>query len=641
MKHLHYTFFLIFVLVSLPTNMLSQTYREKYSSVLQHYLQNENDSLKYKAALFLIDNMDGHKSPEGNQIEVFKVKIGEINSQNGIRELNEAWNLSGKEGGTMMVPDSAVVTPRLLVSNIDASFDSWESAPWKSEIDFSTFCNYILPYRCSNEHIGGNWRKAMKDKYGYVINGETYMLKAFAKIKKAVYDDVVLSNAYCPYEMDVITTHRIGKAECGQRAIVLADVLRALGIPSAIDFTPVWADYSSKSHGWVSVIDKEGVTYTVFENDTIAKTLNPIDASVFIPKYIVNEEDNCPYDIKQSKTAVKVYREEFAITNPLIESREGFLNSPFLHDVSDKYGLTSQLSINVNTDKKVFLCTYVSASDWMPIAHTKPVCGKAIFENVGRNSVCTAFTEENGKRMYISSPFIVGDNGIEKIFTGNKEKMTEININRKYPLCQYIADVWGYMRDGVFLGSNDSCFVKNDTLATIQTMPYGITNIKSVSNKKYRFLRYKAPQNNRSSLSELQFWVQSKDGSKTKLHGIYSSNGVDATHLEYLEDGNTATSCRGQNPEYTITVDLGIGNSSNVDGITYAPSTDLNFVEKGHLYELYYFDTSWKLIGKQIATNDFLVFKEVPGDVILLLKDKTAGREERIFEYKNGVQIWH
>ena len=94
MKHLYYTFFFIFGLVSLPTSMLSQTYREKYSAVLQHYLQNENDSLKYKAALFLIDNMNGHKSPEGKQIEVFKVKIGEINTQNGIRELNEAWNLS-------------------------------------------------------------------------------------------------------------------------------------------------------------------------------------------------------------------------------------------------------------------------------------------------------------------------------------------------------------------------------------------------------------------------------------------------------------------------------------------------------------------------------------------------------------------
>ena len=84
-----------------------------------------------------------------------------------------------------------------------------------------------------------------------------------------------------------------------------------------------------------------------------------------------------------------------------------------------------------------------------------------------------------------------------------------------------------------------------------------------------------------------------------------------------------------------------MGNSSNVDYITYAPSTDLNFVEKGHLYELYYFDTSWKSIGRQIAQKESLMFKDVPEDAILLLKDKTAGQEERLFEYRNGVQIWH
>ena len=641
MKHLYYALLFVFVLVSFPANMLSQTYQEKYSTVLQHYLQNENDSLKYKAALFLIDNMEGHKSPEGKQIEVFSAKIGEINTQNGIRELNEAWNLSGKEGGTMMVSDSAVVTPRLLISNVDAAFDSWESAPWKDEIDFTAFCNYILPYRCSNEHIGGNWRKAMKEKYAHVINGEMDMLKAFAKIKNAVYNDVILSNAYCPYELDVITIHRIGKAECGQRAIVLVDVLRSLGIPSAIDFTPAWADYSNKSHGWVSVIDKSGVTYTVFENDSIAKTLNPIDASLFIPRYIVKEEDHCPYTIKQSKTPVKIYREEFAIINTLAEAKEGFLNSPFLHDVSDKYGLTSQLTIDALTDNKVFLCTYVSASDWMPIAQTRSVRGKAVFDNVGKNSLCTAYIEKNGERKYISFPFVVGNNGIEKIFNANKEKMTMISINRKYPLCQYIADVWGYMRGGVFLGSNDSCFVNCDTLAAIQTMPYGITNIKSFSNKKYRYLRYKAPLNNRSSLSELQFWVHNQNHSNKRLHGTYSANGAESLHLEYLYDNNTATSCRGQKTGYTITVDLGMGNSSNVDYITYAPSTDLNFVEKGHLYELYYFDTSWKSIGRQIAQKESLMFKDVPEDAILLLKYKTAGQEERLFEYRNGVQIWH
>ena len=70
-------------------------------------------------------------------------------------------------------------------------------------------------------------------------------------------------------------------------------------------------------------------------------------------------------------------------------------------------------------------------------------------------------------------------------------------------------------------------------------------------------------------------------------------------------------------------------------------STDLNFIEKGHLYELYYFDTCWNLIGRQVANKEWLSFKNVPKGALLLLKDRTKGQEERIFEYNNGVQIWH
>ncbi len=254
MKHL----MLLCLLCLLPTLLSGRSYREKYKAVLERYSKSAADSLRYQAALFLIDNMEGHKSPEGKQMERFKDMIQSINSKNGIWELNAAWNKAGKEGAVVLVPDSDVVTDRMLISNIESAFNAWESVPWKDDVDFFIFCHYILPYRCSGEHIGGNWRMAMKEVYGSLLEKESSMAKAFAKVKKAVYSDVVLSNAYSPYELDAITTYRIGKAECGQRAILLADVLRALGIPSSIDFTPVWADYSNKSHAWVSVIGKNG-----------------------------------------------------------------------------------------------------------------------------------------------------------------------------------------------------------------------------------------------------------------------------------------------------------------------------------------------------------------------------------------------
>lgn len=639
MKHIT-LIFIVIINTFRPFLTYAQTYREKYAEVLEHYMREEHDSLKYKAALFLIDNMEGHFSPHGTQIDEFKVVVNTINTKKGIRELNEAWNHAGKNRKTILLPDSAIVTQQMLISNIDAAFEAWQSTPWKDKTDFSIFCHYILPYRCNEEHIGGNWRNAMKEAYSHIISEETDMLRAFAKIKEAVYNDVALSNAYCPYELDAITIHRIGKAECGQRAVLLVDVLRALGIPSAIDIIPMWSDYSNKGHCWASIMTKDGTTYTVFENDTIARTMNPIDASVFFPRYNVSQEDHCPYNIKQTKTPVKIYRKEYATNNPYTNQISDNVYYRLMNDVSKSYGLTSQVTLDVNTENEVDLCSYLSAQDWMSIGRAKPVNGIVTFDNVGKDAVCTAYIMENGKRKYITSPFIVGKHGINRFIHPNLQNRETITINRKYPLCQYTIETWGFMKGGVFLGANKADFSDADTLASIMTMPYGMTEIRCNSNARYRYLRYNAPQNNRSSLSELQFFADTANGKET-LHGIYYADGIDTAHIEYLYDNNTATSCRGQQTGYTITIDLGEERTSCVNAIRFAPSTDLNFVEKGHLYELFYFDTSWNLIGRQIAQEEKLTFTNVPSGALLLLKDKTTGKEERIFEYRDGKQIWH
>ena len=108
----------------MAVNVSADTYREKYRAVLEHYSQETSDSLRYRAALFLIDNMKGHFSPEGRRIEVFKEYAGALTASKGIRELNKAWADAGKEGTATFMPDSSVVTVRMLISNIDAAFDA-------------------------------------------------------------------------------------------------------------------------------------------------------------------------------------------------------------------------------------------------------------------------------------------------------------------------------------------------------------------------------------------------------------------------------------------------------------------------------------------------------------------------------------
>ncbi|NPD91043.1 hypothetical protein [Xylanibacter muris] len=197
------------------------------------------------------------------------------------------------------------------------------------------------------------------------------------------------------------------------------------------------------------------------------------------------------------------------------------------------------------------------------------------------------------------------------------------------------------MKGGVFEAAMTETFQDADTIGIISGMPSVMTKIDVKPLKKYRFLRYRAPKNNRSSLAELQFYTTDSRGNRQLLMGKHIAQGVDITKLENAFDGNPATSCKGLHVGYTIGIDLGENNASTISEIVFSPSTDLNFVEKHHLYELYSFDTEWHLIGRAYSKGDNLAFDGVPTGSILLLKDKTKGVEERIFEYKDNKQIWY
>ena len=47
-----------------------------------------------------------------------------------------------------------------------------------------------------------------------------------------------------------------------------------------------------------------------------------------------------------------------------------------------------------------------------------------------------------------------------------------------------------------------------------------------------------------------------------------------------------------------------------------------------------------KSAGKIKATADSLVFRDIPANALLLLRNHTRGLDERIFIYENKTQLW-
>ena len=110
-------------------------------------------------------------------------------------------------------------------------------------------------------------------------------------------------------------------------------------------------------------------------------------------------------------------------------------------------------------------------------------------------------------------------------------------------------------------------------------------------------------------------------------------------------DGATLTYAaheKGQlDPEPWLGLDL--GRAVELSKLCYLPRTDDNFIREGEEYELCYWDgEGWSSLGRQIgrrATQE-LVYDNVPAGALLILHNHTKGKEERIFTYENGRQVW-
>jgi hypothetical protein len=84
------------------------------------------------------------------------------------------------------------------------------------------------------------------------------------------------------------------------------------------------------------------------------------------------------------------------------------------------------------------------------------------------------------------------------------------------------------------------------------------------------------------------------------------------------------------------------GKKVEINRIRYMPRTDDNSIVKDEVYELVYWDDNqWISAGVQTSEKDnYLLYTDVPSGALYLLHNLSKGKEERIFTYENGKQIW-
>jgi len=235
--------------------------------VLEHYKEQE-DSVKYEAACFLIANMDGHCYAKFKLVDSTATKI-EFNVLDypdfdsllkAAEYIEELYGELDFERDTLIY-DLDAIKADFLIEHIDIAFEAWRERSWAKSLPFDIFSQYVLPYRGSNEPLE-SWRKYFYDMYRGIDtlleNSDDPMLAArfinndirsWFKFDERYY--------YHPTDLGFDEMLKTKMGRCEDMTNLAIFTLRANGIAVTSDYTPHWAN-TGNNHAWNAIVMPDG-----------------------------------------------------------------------------------------------------------------------------------------------------------------------------------------------------------------------------------------------------------------------------------------------------------------------------------------------------------------------------------------------
>ena len=486
--------------------------RGELEKVIAYYSRNKADSLKLKAAMFLIENMPGHYSYDDSLIYVYYAKADSILAQ----PIDIDQKISAMVAATEAYPnlsqhikqDITFVSADYLIYHIEKAFEAWPQGPWASFLTFDQFCEYILPYKCRELQELDYWRDSLSVKYDSILTvyvsqsdenrnntleaAHTVHTEFKERLAIHLLDQRQITSTIYP----LLSAHNIDRLAfglCDDYCVLTLATLRSQGIPGAMDFVPLWGR-KWLGHDWNVTFSKWGMEI-------------PYDGII----------GNWPADrfwpINESKP--KVYRRTYAINHEIFN----YLNTAkyplpvlcniFCKDVTSHYGLTTDIEIFIQNRKAVKdIYVYLSVFnniDWSVVAFSPVKRRKALFQNVGRDIVYLPLGYNGDSLVAIEDPLLVRVDGrVEKLKADTVNKQT-VRLTRKYFKDNHVAGMESRIFLGRIQGANSPDFSDAKTFYQIDSLwiPYYL----SLNNdQKYRYWRYIAHETKPSNIAEIMFY---------------------------------------------------------------------------------------------------------------------------------------
>lgn len=241
--------------------------RGELENVLSHYAVGD-DSLKLQAAYYLIANMEGHCYATYELLDTAGLHV-DYNALDypDYKALKVAWDTLEALHGELdfekkeKINDLETITADFLINQIDYAFLAWREKPWAKTLLFDDFCEYILPYRGSNEPLEP-WRETFWGKYKDIdrnMNDPSDPIEAASLINDDIKSWFSFDPRYYYHPTDQglaeMLKNRMGRCEDMTNLTIYAMRANALAVTS--DYTPYWAN-AGNNHAWNAILTPDG-----------------------------------------------------------------------------------------------------------------------------------------------------------------------------------------------------------------------------------------------------------------------------------------------------------------------------------------------------------------------------------------------
>lgn len=593
--------------------------RPELEKVLNHY---KNDSLKYKSAVFLIENMPYYSYEVSPQIDSIKYLLSDIFSKNNItNEQQEKGKLLQRQNDPTIKSDIQEITSQILIENIDLAFEVWKK-PWNKSLSFEDFCELILPYRIAEEPLT-QWRKKYYEKYNPILDSlykgtdvleACNLLSDYMKTERFYYfTDFTTPRQGAEFQL----TNRIGT--CRDACDIATYVMRSVGIPVTTDFYPYSPEYK-QGHEWNVLRDTTGKYLSFWY-----KQFNAVRDSTFTDE----------------RKKGKVYRMTYGMQRAFDASTPHILKNPFIKDVTAEYFGENTIEIeNPKEDiQEVFLGVFTAINGWLVVDKGEVKNNKLVFKNIEPFVFYQPLFIENDELFPLGELFMYKKTHVE-IFKPSDE-IQKVILTRKYPLRESTAQYKKWLLGGQILAYNPNSR-KKEILFSIDSLPTSIQIICNINkDKSYQYFEYISAKDKPLSIAEIHLFDKQR---KEVIPKRITSNGKPwkDIHIKEIENCNDNDPLTHFHPRSTgISLFFEFQKSQTLGYFSIIPRNDDNFIRIGDTYELFYNNGSqgWISLGVQTAEKDYLEY-ETPKNAVLWLKNKTRGVEEQIFTYENNRQIF-